>query len=219
MHKARIADGRNLGELIQDAIQSSLKLIIVVGGLVVFFSVFLELLTQANIMMGLYFIIEHVLSFMGMPPALSKSLVGGIFEVTLGARYAGEPITSIPLSFKVASAAFILSWGGLSVHAQIASILHSTNLRYWPFMMARFIHGILAASLVLVLWKPLAGGLDSQSTMIPFDMPIQTNFHSSLGFINNIFIFVILLFAITLLSIIFNMMISLWIRLRHALGK
>ncbi|WP_420848717.1 sporulation integral membrane protein YlbJ [Paenibacillus antarcticus] len=219
MHKARVADGRNVGELIQEAIQSSLKLIIVVGGLVVFFSVFLELLTQANIMMGLYFIIEHALSFMGMPPALSKSLVGGIFEVTLGARYAGEPITSIPLSFKVASAAFILSWGGLSVHAQIASILHSTNLRYWPFMMARFIHGILAACLVLVLWKPIAGGLDSQSTMVPFDMPIQTNFHSPQGFINNLVIFIILLFAMALLSIIFNVFISLLIRLRHAFGK
>ncbi len=219
MHKARIEDGRNLGELIQEAIQSSLKLIIVVGGLVVFFSVFLELLTQANIMMGLYFIIEHVLSFMGIPPALSKSLVGGIFEVTLGVRYAGESATSIPLSFKVASAAFILSWGGLSVHAQIASILHSTNLRYWPFMVARFIHGILAACLVLVLWKSLAGDLDSKNTMVRFDMSTQFNFHSPQGFVNNLFIFLILLLAMTLLSIIGNMMMSLWIRLRHSSGK
>ncbi|OAB46294.1 sporulation integral membrane protein YlbJ [Paenibacillus glacialis] len=219
MHQARIEDGRNLGQLIQDAIQSSLKLVIVVGGLVVFFSVFLELLTQANIMTGLYFIIEQVLSFMGMPPALSKSLVGGIFEVTLGARYAGESATSIPLSFKVAAAAFILSWGGLSVHAQIASILHSTNLRYWPFMMARFIHGILAACLVLVLWKSVAGGLDSQSTLVSFDISTQSNLHSTQGFLNNLFIFIILLIAITILSIICNTMMSLWIRVRHSSDK
>ncbi|WP_375142998.1 hypothetical protein [Paenibacillus sp. D2_2] len=35
--------------------------------------------------------------------------------------------------FKAAAAAFILSWGGLSVHAQVASILNDTDLRYLPF--------------------------------------------------------------------------------------
>lgn len=219
MHKARKEDGRNLGELLQEAVQSSLKLIIVVGGLVVFFSVFLELLTQANIMSGLYLIIEQVLSFIGMPPALSKSLVGGIFEVTLGARYAGESATSIPLSFKVAAAAFILSWGGLSVHAQIASILHSTNLRYWPFMAARFVHGILASCLVLMLWKPLAGDLDTQNTMVLNDISTQPFLYSPQGFINNLFIFVILLLGMIVFSVICNMMLSLWMRLRHAINK
>lgn len=219
MHQARVEDGRNLGELLQEAILSSLKLIIVVGGLVVFFSVFLELLTQANIMKGLYLIIEQILTIIGIPPALSNSLVGGLFEVTLGARYAGESATSIPLSFKVAAAAFILSWGGLSVHAQIASILHSTNLRYWPFMIARFIHGILAAGLVLLLWNIVAGDLDSQSTMLSIDMTTFPNLHSPYGFLNNFFIFIILLFILALLSVMCSIIRSLWIRFRHILDK
>lgn len=219
MHQARVQDGRNLGELLQDAILSSLKLIIVVGGLVVFFSVFLELLTQADIMKGLYLIIEQILTVIGIPPALSHSLVGGIFEVTLGARYAGESAISIPLSFKVAAAAFILSWGGLSVHAQIASILHSTNLRYWPFMIARLIHGILAATLVLLLWNTVAGDLDSQNTLLSMDNITQSNVHSPYGFINNLFIFIILLFAIALLSVMSSIIKSFWMRFRHILDK
>lgn len=77
--------------------------------------------------------------------------------MTLGARYAGEAGAAIPLPYKAAAAAFILSWGGLSVHAQIISILNSTNLRYFPFVVARLIHGIIAATAVLLLWRSVMG--------------------------------------------------------------
>jgi sporulation integral membrane protein YlbJ len=221
MHKARVQDGRTLGELLQQAIQSSLQLIIVVGGLVVFFSVFLELLTQAGVMKWLYLIIERLLSFGGIPPALSKSIVGGIFEVTLGARYAGDPTDFIPLSFKVSAAAFILSWGGLSVHAQIASILHSTDIRYWPFLAARLVHGFIAAILVLILWEPLAEGIESQSTIIPIDLSTQPHqlIYTSQGFMFILSIFVMILFSMIILSLVCYLVKSLWLRLKQSPGK
>ncbi|CAM3050832.1 sporulation integral membrane protein YlbJ [Paenibacillus sediminis] len=157
MHQARIQDGRGLGQLLSQAINSSLQLIIVVGGLVVFFSVILEVLTQARLMSLLYSLIHGMLQMAGLPSALSEPIVGGLFEVTLGARFAGEAGSSIPLQYKVAAAAFILSWGGLSVHAQITSILNHTNLRYLPFMVARFIHAIISAILTFLLWDAVMG--------------------------------------------------------------
>ncbi|MGG4341146.1 sporulation integral membrane protein YlbJ [Paenibacillus lautus] len=157
MHAAREQDGRDLGTLVRQAIQSSLQLIIVVGGLVVFFSVFLELWTRAGAMPALTEVISLLLSLVGMPESLSTAIVGGLFEVTLGARYAGEAGAAIPLPYKAAAAAFILSWGGLSVHAQIISILNSTNLRYFPFVIARLIHGVIAATAVLLLWRSVMG--------------------------------------------------------------
>lgn len=157
MHKAREADGRDLGSLLQHAVQSSLQLIIVVGGLVVFFSVFLELWTRAGAIPVLSQAVDALLSLVGVPEQLSTALVGGLFEVTLGARYAGEAGDAIPLAYKAAAAAFILSWGGLSVHAQIASILNATPLRYIPFMIARLVHGIIALIAVLILWNPVMG--------------------------------------------------------------
>lgn len=157
MHAAREQDSRDLGTLLRQAIQSSLQLIIVVGGLVVFFSVFLELWTRAGVMPALTEVISLLLSLVGMPESLSTAIVGGLFEVTLGARYAGEAGAAIPLPYKAAAAAFILSWGGLSVHAQIISILNSTNLRYFPFVIARLIHGVIAAIAVLLLWRSVMG--------------------------------------------------------------
>ncbi|KZE74635.1 MULTISPECIES: sporulation integral membrane protein YlbJ [Paenibacillus] len=156
MHTARLEDGRPLGELLRQAIASSLRLIIVVGGLVVFFCVILEALTNSGLMSGLHLLTASLLTTCGLPPALTESIVGGIFEVTLGAQAAGEAAAAA-LPFKVAAAAFVLSWGGLSVHAQVASILNMTNLRYMPFLLARAAHGVISALLALVLWRPLMG--------------------------------------------------------------
>ncbi|MDP4098401.1 sporulation integral membrane protein YlbJ [Paenibacillus sp. P96] len=160
MHKARLEDGRPFGEMLLDSVRSSLRLIIVVGGLVVFFSVLLESLNQSGLMQWLYNMAEVLLTNAGIPTVLSDALVGGIFEVTLGVSSAGAA-TDVPLAYKAAAAVFVLSWGGLSVHAQIASILNDTNLRYPPFLLARAVHAIVSPCLLLLLWKPLMGGTDT----------------------------------------------------------
>lgn len=156
MHEARLNDGRSLGELLKQAVSSSLQLMAVVGGLVVFFSVILKLLTASGIMSLLYAGIQSLLVMASLPADLAEPFVGGMFEVTLGAKAAAAP-PGVPLMYKAAAAAFILSWGGLSVHAQVASILNGADLRYLPFLAARLIHGILAASLLLLLWTPIMG--------------------------------------------------------------
>lgn len=155
MHQARIEDGRTLGELLQQAIQSSLRLTFVVGGLVVFFAVVIELLTLSGIMNVLYILVESVLHALKIPTQLSASVVNGLFEVTLGAKSAGSAGDQVPLLYKVAIASFVLSWAGLSVHAQIISLVQHTGMRYGPFIFARFLHGVLSAVLVFLFWKPM----------------------------------------------------------------
>lgn len=154
MAEARRADGRSFGEVLTQAVQSSLRLMVVVGGLVVFFTVLMELLRQAGILPMLYKLVSVILSLLGASPGLAESIVSGTFEVTLGAAAAGGA-AGVSLPLKAAAAAFVLSWGGLSVHAQVASILHGTGLRYLPFMLARLVHAVIAAVLCLLLWKPL----------------------------------------------------------------
>ncbi|MFD1904244.1 sporulation integral membrane protein YlbJ [Paenibacillus rhizoplanae] len=168
MADARRVDGRSLGELLKSAVTSSLQLIIVVGGLVVFFNVLMELLARAGVMSALFSMTGRLLSLAGFPPELSAALVSGLFEVTLGARAAGEAAGGVPLQYKAAAAVFILSWGGLSVHAQVASILNGTGLRYLPFMAARLVHALLSTALLLLLWKPVVrSGLAGQWTLLP----------------------------------------------------
>ena len=150
MHKARLADGRTFGTLLQDAIQSSLRLMFVVGGLVVFFSVMMEVLSQVGAIPRLAASIEALMRLFGLPSVLSGAIVSGLFEVTLGAREAG--MAGGALLHQLAIAAWVLSWGGLSVHAQIASLISRTGMRYGPFLVARLLHSILAVLLVYMLW-------------------------------------------------------------------
>ncbi|MBY9078890.1 sporulation integral membrane protein YlbJ [Paenibacillus sp. HN-1] len=155
MYEARRRDGRTLGELLKGAVESSLRLIMVVGGLVVFFTMLMELLERAGILSLLLSAAGHVLTVAGFPAGLTEALTSGFFEVTVGVKAAGSAAAALP--YKAAAAAFILSWGGLSVHAQVASIWNGTGLRYAPFMVARLIHAVLSALLALVLWRPMMG--------------------------------------------------------------
>lgn len=167
MHTARITDGRSIGTLLSQAILQSLSLIFVVGGLVVFFSVVLEVLTAAKVMNAMYMLIASILQITGLPHELSQAVMNGLFEVTLGAKAAGNAPASLVLSSKVAIGAFILSWGGMSVHAQIVSLLSQTNLRYLPFVIARFIHALLSAAIVLVIWEPMQVFRDTKPVFLP----------------------------------------------------
>ncbi|MFS1514093.1 sporulation integral membrane protein YlbJ [Chengkuizengella sp. SCS-71B] len=165
MHKARLEDGRTLGIIISEAVEASIKLIFVIGGLVVFFSVILEILTTIHFLDLFYLLFQSLMPLFGFPVELSQVIINGTFEVTLGAKSAGEANTS--LIAKTAAAAFVVSWSGLSVHAQIASILHFTNLRYTPFIIARLLHGFIAAGIVYLIFEPVHSYQSSFSFILP----------------------------------------------------
>lgn len=180
MHTARLKDGRSLGTLLQDAIQSSLQLIMVIGGLMVFFSVILTILTELHWMSVLTVLIGTVLGWFGMPHVLAEAVVNGLFEVTLGAKSAGFQASELGLLPSAAIAAFILSWSGLSVHAQIVSIMSRAQLRYAPFLAARALHGALAAVAVFLLWEWLYPAASRTMTAIG-NVPVPSSGVSSWG--------------------------------------
>ncbi|MFD0961184.1 sporulation integral membrane protein YlbJ [Paenibacillus chungangensis] len=153
MHEARLLDGRELGKLLQDAVESALRLMIVVGGLVVVFSVVMETLTHAGLVEGLTELLRLLFGLIGLPEPLADAGIFGIFEVTLGARSAGTAGTG--LMHQAAIAAWILSWGGLSVHAQIVSLLSRTAIRYKPLLFSRLLHGFISMLIVYLLWGTL----------------------------------------------------------------
>lgn len=153
MHAARMKDGRDLGTLLQESVVSSLQLIMVIGGLVVFLSVILEMLIQMGWMDAFVLLISGILESLGLPAALSEAVVNGLFEVTLGSKSAGSLAGAVGLQSSAAAAAFVLSWSGLSVHAQIVSIMSRAGLRYGPFLFARALHGLLAALAVMLIWE------------------------------------------------------------------
>lgn len=162
MHRARMADGRPFGIVLNQAVKSSLALMIVVGGLVVCFSATLQLLLHSGLLLPLKHAIVLVLRMFGLEPGLAGAFVQGAFEVTLGnaAAAAGAAPDGIPAALidRVAAAAFVLSWAGLSVHAQVAGLMGRTGWRYGPFARSRLLHAGMSVALVYLLWPWLYGG-------------------------------------------------------------
>ena len=118
----------------------------VVGGLVVFFSAALDLLSAAACCDR--FKICRLAVAAGRNAGRTRFFpMKGTFEVTLGAQAAAQSAAEAdPLALvdRLAAASFVLSWAGLSVHAQVAGLMSKTGWRYGPFMRARLLHGILS---------------------------------------------------------------------------
>ncbi|MBP3952144.1 sporulation integral membrane protein YlbJ [Bacillus suaedae] len=153
LHEERIRDGRPIGQLLGDAVQSSVRTLLMIGGFVILFSVLNKILSLIGITSILASFFSIILTFFQLPSDLSLPLISGIFEITLGAQMASEVDTT--LLEKVIVTSFFLAFSGFSVQAQVASILAETDIRFKPFFIARLFHGLFAALFALVLWKPL----------------------------------------------------------------
>lgn len=150
MIEAREAEPRSSSQLFSDAIFVAIRLMIIVGGLVVFFSVLLQLLTSTNGLSLFIYIGDYILSLIGLPTGFIQAIFPSLFEVTLGAKEAS--LAPLPFIHQAAIGVWALSFAGFSVHAQIASLISHTPIRYVPFLKIRFIHACLASTCLYILW-------------------------------------------------------------------
>lgn len=80
-------------------------------------------------------------------PALCRSFLVGLLELSTGTAALSESISSaaaLPL------AAFILGWGGLSVHCQSLPFWQKAGVRPGPYLVAKLLQGILSAGLTVL---------------------------------------------------------------------
>lgn len=171
MHRARIRDARPFGKLMGDAVQSALNTLFMIGGFIIVFSVLIQLFGAINLTLFIGNVLDVLLGPFGFPSAFSHAIVSGLFEVTLGAQGASEVAGGVSLVWKAAVASAVLSWGGLSVHAQVASILSTTDIRVFPYLVARFLHACLSAVLTFLLWGPLTATAWLQDKSVPVFLP------------------------------------------------
>src|SRR5690606_17740332 len=124
-------------------VRSSMNTLLFVGGSIVMFSVLLEVLTIAGVVPVLGQLLATVLGPLDIHPTIVDALVRGTMEITIGSRAAS--IAAAPLLDKAVAVSAIIPWRGLSVHAQVAVMVHGTDIRLAPYFLARTLHALLAA--------------------------------------------------------------------------
>lgn len=164
MHRARIKDGRTFGTLMGEAVMSSVQTLLMIGGFIIIFSVIINIMNLIGVSTLLALLISIILIPFGVSTEFSLPLIAGFFEITLGAQMTSGAGESLPLVHKVAIAGAIIAWSGLSVHAQVASMLAKTDIRYTPYVFARLIHAFLAAIWTFILWNPMQRFITPLST-------------------------------------------------------
>jgi sporulation integral membrane protein YlbJ len=135
-----------------------------VGGFIILFSVLNKLLSLLSITDFIAIVFSLLLAFFQLSAELSIPLVSGIFEMTLGSQLASA--ADVDLLQKAIVTSFLLGFSGLSIQAQVASILAETDIRFQPFFIARILQGGYAACFAWIFWKPVYLELASSNVSV-----------------------------------------------------
>jgi hypothetical protein len=66
-----------------------------------------------------------------------------------------EYTANVSLLTQLALVSFFLGWNGLSIHAQVASVLSKSDIRYRPYFIGRILHAVLGFLLTFIFWDLL----------------------------------------------------------------
>lgn len=133
MHKKRINNKNNFITILSNSIYNTIDILILLLGIIIVFLVFSNLVTKVIVN-------EDVLI-----------IIRGLLEMTQGVKMVS--ISKVSLLYKVMLITIFLSFGGLSVHLQVASIINNSKIKYKNFLYARIIHSLLSAILVYILFN------------------------------------------------------------------
>ncbi len=165
MYQVRKRDPRPFGQQLGDAVRHSIQTLLMIGGFILLFSVLNRMLTEFHITMFMASIMSTFMALIGFAQALIPPFLSGMFEITLGSKLISETSGSALLEQAVL-VSFVLAFNGFSVQAQVASILAETDIRFKPFLLARIMHGFIAAILTILLWEPLYVKQTSQGKVV-----------------------------------------------------
>jgi len=192
MHKARLKDGRLIGQLLKDSINSSINTLLLIGGIIIIFSCLTNLLDYIGIASFFVKIICFIFNKINLPEQLSPSFFKGIFEITIGIKLTSmQKVTILP---KLIITSAILGFGGLSIHAQVISMLSKTDIRYKPYFKAKILHSFIASILTYffyktIFYKEIQQNRDVQSFAIKSNISTNTWY----------FFFILKIFALIML--------------------
>ncbi|MGG1514690.1 nucleoside recognition domain-containing protein [Paenibacillus oryzisoli] len=153
MREAHAADGRPFGRLLGDATTSAVQTMMLIGGYMMIFSVLINVMTIAHLTDALRPVTHVVLSSLHVYSDTAPAWIKGFMEIHLGAYAFSQ--TELPLIGQMALISAFLGWGGLSAHAQVASMQHRSGARYLFFLQSRILHAVLAFVITALLWSPL----------------------------------------------------------------
>ncbi|GMK40679.1 hypothetical protein PCCS19_37350 [Paenibacillus sp. CCS19] len=178
MQEAHDLDGRSFGKALGDATVSAVQKLLAAGGIIIVCAVIVRLL-------------EPLWDAASLLLHLPHWVLAALFESHLGAYSVSSSFNaSVSAALPIAATAAALAWSGLGAIAQTSAAIAGTDLRLLPFLAARAVHAVLAAVLVLLLWRPFTSLIQKHAGALSAAHFDHTNLSTSSAnrWINDVFI-------------------------------
>lgn len=133
MHKRRINKNNNFITILTDSIYKTIDTLILLLGTIIIF-----------------LILSNIISILPINKNYNL-LIRGILEMTQGIKYTS--LSNFSLLLKSILITFFISFGGFSVHLQVASIIRNTKIKYKNFLISRIIHSFISIVLVYIFFN------------------------------------------------------------------
>ena len=154
----------SLGKLLRISVTKSLINIGVVGGFMVIFSILSAILQELHLLQYLAYLFLPICHLFGIDPSLTTAFASGFWEMTIG--IAQMPESNGTLFSQLLAASILLAWNGISIQAQVGSMLHHTDIKLHYYLICRIIHAFLAPIVILIA-KPYLPTSNLMGNFIP----------------------------------------------------
>ena len=137
MADARRKQSQPFGVMLGKSVADTMETLLQVGGFIVLFSVIVRAMDILGLPELLAYVSAPLASRLGLPDDFAAGLLTGWIEMANGARR----ISALGLTRAgLVTAAAMISWGGLSVHAQALSFLSKTDVRARRYLSLKLVH-------------------------------------------------------------------------------
>jgi sporulation integral membrane protein YlbJ len=157
----------NPWNLFGESIKNAVFTMLAIGGFIIFFSVLINILIRSGISGFASSFVPQ--SLFGLTKQVTEGIFCGIFEITTGTNFINGD-QSAGLLIKLCTCSLVIGWAGLSVHAQVMSIISSTDIGIKPYLAGKALQGIIAAFYTFIGFN-LSGKyiIDASSVFLPFN--------------------------------------------------
>jgi sporulation integral membrane protein YlbJ len=141
-------EAKNIGNIIKDSIENSIKTCLSVGGFVIIYSVIISII-KSNILFDIA--VRKINYITGIESALLEGTLLGLIEMTNGCYLIST--TNVDMYIKAIIISFLLAFSGFSIISQVHSFTYKHNLSMKTYIIRKFIQGIIGAGVAALIFK------------------------------------------------------------------
>lgn len=147
-NKSNMIEPLSFGSIISNSIREGMESMLMIGGLVIIFSVIIDIVISSPLF---NLIIGYISSILDIDSSLIKGMVAGIIEITNGCSLISK--LEVPIIDKLILTNFIIGWGGFSVHSQAISFISKSDIKASLYLLSKLFHGLFSSIYTYLIYS------------------------------------------------------------------